>query len=49
VSKGLVSRDKLPRDIAGTPSVYTGEPLLPHTAMARWIERRVRESVSVAN
>ncbi len=44
VSKGSVSRDKLPRDIAGTPSVYVGEPLLPHTAMARWVERRVRES-----
>lgn len=44
VSKGLVSRDKLPRDIAGTPSVYSGEPLLPHAAMARWVERRVRES-----
>ena len=49
VSKGLVSRDKLPRDIAGTPSVYTGEPLLPHTAMARWIERRVRESGALAS
>ncbi|MBX3131872.1 MAG: hypothetical protein KF689_00625 [Gemmatimonadaceae bacterium] len=44
VSKGLVSRDKLPRDIDGTPSVYVGEPLLPHAAMASWVERRVRES-----
>jgi sirohydrochlorin ferrochelatase len=42
VSKGEVSRDKLPRDIAGTPSVYSGLPLLPHTEMARWIEARVR-------
>lgn len=48
VSKGLVSRDKLPRDIAGTPSIYTGEPLLPHAAMARWVERRVRESTATA-
>ena len=48
VSKGLVSRDKLPRDIAGTPSIYTGEPLLPHAAMARWVERRVRESAATA-
>ena len=46
VSKGSVSRDKLPRDIAGTPSVYVGEPLLPHAAMARWVERRVQESVA---
>jgi sirohydrochlorin cobaltochelatase len=42
VSKGEVSRDKLPRDIAGTPSVYSGLPLLPHAEMARWIEARVR-------
>ena len=42
VSKGEVSRDKLPRDIAGTASVYSGLPLLPHTEMARWIEARVR-------
>jgi len=42
VSKGSVSRDKLPRDIAGTPSVYAGEPLLPHPEMARWIEARVK-------
>ncbi|HRN52664.1 MAG TPA: hypothetical protein PK788_04165, partial [Gemmatimonadaceae bacterium] len=48
VSKGSVSRDKLPRDIAGTPSVYAGEPLLPHAAMARWVERRVRESSATA-
>lgn len=49
VSKGLVSRDKLPKDIAGTPSVYNGEPLLPHGAMARWVESRVRGvSASVA-
>jgi len=48
VSKGLVSRDKLPRDIAGTPSVYVGEPLLPHPAMARWVERRVREAATTA-
>ena len=48
VSKGSVSRDKLPADIKGTPSVYSGEPLLPHEAMARWIEQRVREAESGA-
>lgn len=48
VSKGLVSRDKLPRDIEGTASIYSGEPLLPHPAMARWVERRVRESTAMA-
>ena len=48
VSKGSVSRDKVPNDIKGTPSIYSGEPLLPHPAMARWIEERVRESGRVA-
>lgn len=41
VSKGQVSRDKLPADLRGTPHVYAGEPLLPHPAMVRWIEARV--------
>lgn len=43
VSKGSVSRDKVPNDIKGTPSVYSGDPLLPHAAIARWVESRVRE------
>lgn len=40
VSKGAVSRDKLPADLAGTPHRYGGETLLPHPAMVRWIEAR---------
>ena len=48
VSKGSVSRDKVPNDIKGTRSVYAGEPLLPHPAMARWIETRVREASGAA-
>lgn len=44
VSKGSVSRDKVPADIKGTPSVYSGEPLLPHDAMSRWVEMRVRDA-----
>lgn len=44
VSKGSVSRDKVPNDIRGTRSVYVGEPLAPHPAMARWIEARVQEA-----
>lgn len=46
VSKGSVSRDKVPNDIRETPSIYVGEPLLPHPAMARWIEARVRDAMS---
>jgi sirohydrochlorin cobaltochelatase len=49
VSKGSVSRSKVPNDIKGTPSLYAGEPLLPHPAMARWIESRVREAAGVAS
>lgn len=44
VSKGSVSRDKVPSDIRGTRSVYAGEPLLPHEGIARWVEARVRET-----
>lgn len=49
ISKGLVSRDKLPADIAGTPSVYSGEPLLPHAEMAGWVEARVRHAATHAS
>ena len=45
VSKGSISRDKLPRDLAGTPIVYAGEPLLPHPEMVRWIEDSVRRKL----
>lgn len=48
VSTGRVSTEKLPRDLEGLPMVYTSEGLLPHQAMARWVESRVesRESTS---
>ena len=42
ISTGSVSRDKLPADIAGTPSVYGAEPLMPYAAIVRWIERSVK-------
>lgn len=44
VSKGAVSRDKIPADLAGLPVIYEGEPLLPHAGMSRWVEARVREA-----
>ena len=47
VSAGSVSRDKVPTDIRGTRSIYSGEPLLPHPALARLIEERVREAISL--
>ena len=43
VSRGAVSRDKIPNDIKGLPAVYRGDPLLPHKAMAELVEARVAE------
>ena len=43
ISKGKLSTEKLPTDLAGLPILYNGEPLLPHPTLARWIEARVRE------
>jgi sirohydrochlorin cobaltochelatase len=40
VSTGRVSTEKLPRDLEGLPMTYTSEGLLPHEAMARWVEWR---------
>jgi len=42
ISTGQVSREKLPRDLAGLPIVYRGDALLPHPGLARWVEGRVR-------
>ena len=41
ISKGEINRDKIPRDLAGLPIVYSGEPLLPHAEVVRWIEESV--------
>jgi sirohydrochlorin cobaltochelatase len=48
VSAGAVSREKIRRDLNGLPVAYTGEPLLPHPSVARWVEARVREAARVA-
>lgn len=48
ISKGRLTVEKLPRDLAGMPIVYNGEPLLPHPNLARWIESRVREVALVS-
>lgn len=44
ISTGRLSREILPRDLEGLPIAYTPEGLLPHEAMARWVEARVRQS-----
>jgi sirohydrochlorin ferrochelatase len=44
ISTGSVSEEHVPADLKGLPIVYTGEPLLPHPAMARWVESRVKSA-----
>jgi sirohydrochlorin cobaltochelatase len=46
ISKGKLSHEKLPADLAGLPIIYTGDALLPHVGLARWIEARVREGAA---
>jgi sirohydrochlorin ferrochelatase len=47
ISRGRVSRETIVADLAGLPIRYTGEPLLPHPALARWIEEEVRRRSEV--
>lgn len=46
ISRGAVSRDRIPADVAGLPVIYAGDPLLPHEAIVRWAERSAREALS---
>lgn len=48
VSKGRVSKEKFTADLAGLDITYEGTPLLPHPLLARWIERRVTETVQAS-
>ena len=48
ISRGRVSREKFLADLAGLPVIYSGEPLLPHPALARWLEARVNETSRLA-
>jgi sirohydrochlorin cobaltochelatase len=48
ISRGRVSRETFLADLAGLPVIYSGDPLLPHPGLARWIEERVRESINVS-
>ena len=41
ISKGSITKEKLPRDLAGLPILFKGEALLPHPLLAKWIEERV--------
>jgi sirohydrochlorin ferrochelatase len=47
ISRGRVSREKFLADLAGLPVIYSGEPLLPHPALARWLEERAAEGTAL--
>jgi len=47
ISTGRLSREILPRDLEGLPVAYTSEGLLPHEAMARWVEARVQQATAL--
>jgi sirohydrochlorin ferrochelatase len=46
ISSGQLTEVKIPADLDGLPIRYTGEALLPHSGLARWIEVRSRSSDS---
>ena len=48
ISRGALSNQKIPADLAGLPIAYDGQALLPHPGLARWIEARVREATQPA-
>lgn len=48
VAPGKVSRETLPRDLQGLPIAWSGEVLLPHPAMARWVEASVRRTATTS-
>lgn len=44
LSRGRVSRETFMKDLSALPVAYSGDPLLPHPGLARWVEQRVHES-----
>ena len=46
VATGQISRVTIRKDLAGLPVRYTGEALLTHPVMARWVEQRVTEAAT---
>src|SRR5688572_17728514 len=40
ISKGGISRSRIMKDLEGLPVRYSDVPLMPHQAIAEWIERR---------
>jgi hypothetical protein len=47
ISRSSVGNDRIRGDLAGLPITYAAEPILPHPAISRWVEARVRANASV--
>jgi sirohydrochlorin ferrochelatase len=43
ISRGGISRSRILKDLEGLPIKYSGEPVLPHPAIADWIRRRATD------
>lgn len=41
IATGRMTRETLPKDLAGLPIAYSGEALLPNPSLARWVEAQV--------
>lgn len=48
LSRGRISREKFLDDLRGLPVRYSGDPLLPHPGLARWIEAQVGSATRTA-
>lgn len=44
ISAGSLANRTMPADLSGLAIAYAGDPVLPHDAIVRWVERRVREA-----
>lgn len=46
LGRSSVGDERIRRDLAGLPIVYSGDPILPHERIAQWIETRVKETIA---
>ena len=46
LGRSSVGDERIRKDLAGLPIVYSGDPILPHRGIARWIETRVNETLA---
>ena len=46
VSRGGISRSRLLKDLQGLSIRYSGDPIMPHPAIAAWIERRIKSATT---